>query len=158
ATLNASNIGCLRVDLNRNGVIENPIPATDPNPALRGKFESNVDLNADGDCFDVVAGAREQRAFRTNVYAIGFGGACPTATIESIATGGGIPLHSVACTGSQQHGYYAQNEADVSAAINEIIAGSALREVCNGADDNCNGVVDEGYALGVACSAGVGAC
>ncbi|MGV3625740.1 MAG: MopE-related protein [Archangium sp.] len=32
------------------------------------------------------------------------------------------------------------------------------REVCNGADDDCDGDVDEGFELGAACERGVGAC
>ncbi len=154
ARQNAFNIGCLRVDLNRDGLIQNPIPAG----PLAGRFESNIDLNGDLDCYDVVGGVPEQRAFRTTTYAIGFGTACPDANIESIATGGGVPLHTVSCNAVQQRGYYAANDADISNAINDIVSRSALRELCNGVDDNCNGIRDEGYSLGVACSAGVGAC
>jgi hypothetical protein len=31
-------------------------------------------------------------------------------------------------------------------------------EICNGVDDDCNGVADEGFDVGVMCSAGVGEC
>jgi putative metal-binding protein/FG-GAP repeat protein/VCBS repeat protein/thrombospondin type 3 repeat protein len=31
-------------------------------------------------------------------------------------------------------------------------------EMCNGVDDNCDGSIDEGFALGMACQVGVGAC
>lgn len=31
-------------------------------------------------------------------------------------------------------------------------------ELCNGSDDDCDGTVDEGFDVGTACSAGVGAC
>ncbi len=154
AELNARNIGCLQVDLNRNGFIENPIPSG----PLAGRFEANIDLNADGDCYDVVGAAPEQRAFRTRTYAIGFGVGCPSASIEAIARAGGVPTHTVSCTAGTVNGYYAANEADISNAINSIVAQSQLRERCNGIDDNCNAITDEGYSLGVACSAGVGAC
>ena len=33
-----------------------------------------------------------------------------------------------------------------------------LMEMCNGADDNCDGVVDDGFNLGMSCTAGVGEC
>ena len=154
---NARNIGCLRVDLNQNGVIENPIPNTDPNPVLRGKFESNVDNNNDGDCYDV----GEQRAFRTRVYSIGFGIACPDTSIDAIAAAGGVPAHTVSGCAGTRSGYYATNEAEISAAINSIISQSALRELCNGLDDNCNTLIDEDFAVGpraVACTVGTGVC
>jgi len=31
-------------------------------------------------------------------------------------------------------------------------------ELCNGVDDNCNGTKDEGFDVGSACTAGIGAC
>ncbi|MEI8254063.1 MAG: MopE-related protein, partial [Deltaproteobacteria bacterium] len=158
AQAEARNVGCLRVDLNGNGLLDNPIPATDPNVSLRGKYESNVDLNGDGDCYDTVAGAPEQRAFRTRVYTIGFGVTCPDAAMDAIATAGGIAPHTVAGCAGVHAGYYATSEAEIATAINDIIADSALRELCNGRDDNCNGIIDEGFALGGACTVGVGAC
>jgi hypothetical protein len=36
--------------------------------------------------------------------------------------------------------------------------GSPAAELCNGLDDDCNGVVDNGFSLGQTCSTGVGAC
>ena len=46
------------------------------------------------------------------------------------------------------------------AAICDAVPGNALpAELCNGADDNCNGATDEGFAtLGNVCNVGVGAC
>ena len=159
AAINARNIGCMQIDLNGNGVLDNPIPASDPNPALRGRFEGNIDLNNDGDCYD----ANEQRAFKTHVYVIGFGIACGDTSIETIGQAGGAPLHSVACgaTTRSLYGYYANNESEISRALNSIVSQSALREVCNGLDDNCNGQIDEDFLVGpraVACTVGLGAC
>ena len=37
-------------------------------------------------------------------------------------------------------------------------AGSPSPEVCDGTDNNCNGQTDEGFNVGEACSAGIGAC
>jgi hypothetical protein len=33
-----------------------------------------------------------------------------------------------------------------------------LAEACNGVDDDCNGMTDEGFSLGTTCTVGVGAC
>jgi len=40
------------------------------------------------------------------------------------------------------------------------VAGTPTTEVCNNIDDDCNGVVDNGFAVGAAfpCTAGVGSC
>jgi MYXO-CTERM domain-containing protein len=38
------------------------------------------------------------------------------------------------------------------------VAPSSQSEVCNGLDDDCDGATDDGFDVGVACSAGVGAC
>jgi hypothetical protein len=39
-----------------------------------------------------------------------------------------------------------------------FIAVGSQPETCNGLDDNCDGIVDNGFNVGVACSNGVGAC
>ncbi|HVR04069.1 MAG TPA: MopE-related protein [Polyangia bacterium] len=41
---------------------------------------------------------------------------------------------------------------------NNPAIGPQVAERCDGVDNNCNGVVDEGFGVGAACTAGVGAC
>lgn len=85
-------------------------------------------------------------------YVIGFGQtACYTA-LDNIATNGGTDAPG-SCKA-----FYANNEQGLSLAFSQIIADSQMIEICNGVDDNCNNVVDEGFNVGTACYAGIGAC
>jgi len=93
----------------------------------------------------------QPRPVRT--YAIGFGLTPPNTSLENIATSGG--------TSNPRGGtraFYAQDEAGLAIAISDIISDAQLREYCNGVDDNCNNLTDEGYGVGTTCTVGVGAC
>jgi hypothetical protein len=85
-------------------------------------------------------------------YVIGFGYSCPYSNLDNIASAGGTHAPD-ACAA-----FYAQNEEDLSLAFSQIIADSQLIETCNGADDDCDGLTDEGFNVGQTCSAGIGAC
>ncbi len=76
---------------------------------------------------------------RTDV--IGYGITAPNTNIEQVAHVGGRPD----VTGVNE-GFYASSEAELSAAFSRIIQDSLRTEVCNGVDDNCNNIVDEGFA------------
>ena len=167
ASLNAANLGCLQVDLNENGIFEDPIPATDPNPLVRGLYERNRDLNGDGDCYD----AGEQRAFRVRTYSVQFEGTVGTdcgcdTQIENVGLYGGTPAHTVGCSttacsglsGGRRYGYYARSEEEFAAVLSQIVADSALVETCNGMDDDCDGEIDETFSLGGSCTEGTGVC
>ena len=47
---------------------------------------------------------------------------------------------------------------DASDLISFTLPFCDVPERCNGVDDNCDGIVDEGFGLGAACSAGIGVC
>lgn len=80
-------------------------------------------------------------ARRIPTYAIGFGD--PTNANEW--AGIQMQVNGLAAAGGTTQGYFATNEATVSVALNQIIADSQLPpETCNDADDNCNGLIDEG--------------
>ncbi|WP_437626777.1 MopE-related protein [Sorangium sp. So ce1151] len=64
----------------------------------------------------------------------------------------------IAAAGGTGAAYHANNEAEISAALTSIIDSSIKTESCNGADDDCNGCVDEGFNIGQVCTAGVGPC
>ena len=93
--------------------------------------------------------------FDVDVYVIGFaicpggGTNCQTAT----------DLNSIAAAGGTGTAFFANNQLQLQATLAQIVASSVTSEKCNGADDDCDTLVDEGFSgLGAACSAGVGTC
>ncbi|HYH99439.1 MopE-related protein [Hyalangium sp.] len=64
----------------------------------------------------------------------------------------------IAAAGGTGSAYHANNEAEISAALKSIIDSSIKTESCNGADDDCNSCVDEGFNIGQVCTVGVGPC
>jgi hypothetical protein len=76
----------------------------------------------------------EEEASLNRIAAAGSGDARPTAT-------------------------FVRNPADLVPALTSIIEGSIRTERCNGFDDDCDGSIDEGFAVGLACDdGGIGAC
>ena len=67
-------------------------------------------------------------------------------------------LNNTAAAGGTGTARFANNQTDIEAAYADILARSVKIEVCNNKDDNCNGLVDEGFDKGAACTAGVGIC
>ncbi len=80
-------------------------------------------------------------AYDIRTYVIGFGVSPGTYDIEQIAVNGGTDAPG------PYNVYYASDETSLSLAFSQIIEDSILTEVCNGADDDCDGLVDEGYTL-----------
>ena len=68
-----------------------------------------------------------------NTYVINFAGGTQANT-DAIAQAGG--------TGSSLS---ANNETELAVALSQIISGAAKPEICDNADNNCNGCTDEGY-------------
>lgn len=57
----------------------------------------------------------------------------------------GAAADNIAAAGGTGVSYPATNEVELSNALANIISGAVKPEVCNNADDNCNGCIDEGY-------------
>ncbi len=124
--------------------VTSPTPLTTTDRACR---DVNVILVTDGDeSCDNQAGAVSAASalyntgatfggnqFNVKVHVIGFAGANKTAT-DAIAAAGGT-------TQSLQ----ADNEAELSVALSNIISSAIKPETCDNADNNCNGCTDEGY-------------
>ena len=79
-------------------------------------------------------------------------------------------LNSIAAAGGTTSARFATTEADIEAAFADIMSKSVKYEVCNGLDDNCNALIDEGLGVyqecavsadctaGATCTAGRCAC
>ena len=76
-----------------------------------------------------------------HTYPIGFGVTPGDAGIEAIALAGGTDAPG------PNRGFYATDETSLALAFSQIVADSIRVEVCNGVDDNCNGLIDEGFSL-----------
>ena len=70
----------------------------------------------------------------------------PTYVIN-FAGGSVSDSNRIAEAGNTEESLFATNEADLSAALANIIAGAIEPEVCDNADNNCNGCTDEGYKV-----------
>ncbi len=71
-------------------------------------------------------------------------------------------LNTIASAGSggaRTSATFVRNPADLVPALTSIIEGSIRTERCNSIDDDCDGSIDEGFAVGTPCDdGGVGAC
>ena len=74
-------------------------------------------------------------------YVLGFG-VCPPSSPSCTAK---KDLDAIAGAGGTGSAFLVTSSVDIEAAFASIIAGAIKPELCNGVDDNCNGLVDEGY-------------
>ncbi|MCZ7680053.1 MAG: MopE-related protein [Sandaracinaceae bacterium] len=79
--------------------------------------------------------------YDVRTYVIGFGISPGNANTEAIAQSGGTDAPGT------HRAFYATDETTLALAFSQIVNDSILQEVCNGADDDCDGAVDEGYTL-----------
>jgi Putative metal-binding motif/Bacterial pre-peptidase C-terminal domain len=114
-------------DSDQDGVLD----LTDTCPAVPNPGQEDTDRDGRGDACDN----------------------CPTVVnpIQRDSDGNGM---GDACQDLDADGYTA--DVDCRDDLPTVHPGAV--EVCDGLDDNCDGVVDEGFVLGAACEAGLGAC
>ncbi|HEX2568485.1 MAG TPA: MopE-related protein [Polyangia bacterium] len=126
-----------------------PIQTVDPGAACRGY---SVILVSDGgeECGgDPAQAAAELLTSGVRTYVIGV----------SVDATQGATLNAIAAAGGTSAFIPVNNASDLLPALTSIVSASIRTELCNGVDDNCNGVADEGYNVGAACNNGLqGAC
>src|SRR5204863_293302 len=57
----------------------------------------------------------------------------------------GTVMNNIAKAGGTGMARFANNQADIQAALADIVASSVLIEKCNNADDDCNNICDEPF-------------
>ncbi|NOY93083.1 MAG: VWA domain-containing protein, partial [Deltaproteobacteria bacterium] len=87
---------------------------------------------------DPVSAASALRFAGFPTYVIGFAVADPAAVAN---------LNAIAGAGGTGTATFVTDSTAMSAAISQIVGATVLVESCNGLDDNCNGLVDEGFPL-----------
>ncbi len=77
--------------------------------------------------------------FDIQTFVIGFGISPGDEDIEAIAAAGGTDAPG------PNRGFYASNEEELAIAFAQIVQDSLLVEVCDNADNDCDGAIDEGF-------------
>ncbi len=121
-----------------------PIKKIDPAAACR---DYSVIFVSDGgeECGgNPVAAAAELWTKGIKTYVIGV----------SVDTNQAATLNAIAAAGQTTSFIPVTNSTQLLPALVSIVSGSIRTELCNGIDDNCNGVIDEGFNVGATCDNG----
>jgi MYXO-CTERM domain-containing protein len=80
-------------------------------------------------------------SYDIQTFVIGFGITPGDPDTEALATEGGTDAPGT------HRAFYATDETSLALAFSQIVASSQLVETCNGSDDDCDGLTDEGFTL-----------
>ena len=90
--------------------------------------------------------ATELKELKIKLFVIGFGSGVTKNQLNILAVNGGTALKDPCNLDSDVCYLQADNEAELAAALNSI-AVEISEEICDGKDNNCNGLVDEGFGI-----------
>ena len=125
-------------------------------PVARGFIRAELELHASNlRAFNVLGEVHDVRTF-----VVGFGrGTRFVDELDAMARAGGTSVNANGDLDPNGNAYQANNPAGLVAALQAAIAEAAPRDLCDGADNDCDNQVDEDYPrLGEACRVGRGAC
>jgi hypothetical protein len=94
--------------------------------------------------------AQYPESIAVKVWGVGFA-VCPPGEPNCQAR---RDLNNIAALGGTGTAYFVQNQVELQAALAEIIAQSIPAEICDGLDNDCNGLTDEGFPVGDPCDDG----
>jgi hypothetical protein len=98
---------------------------------------------------DPATSAAALRAAGVDVFVIGFAGD-PGAFEDE--------MNDIAAAGGTGQAYFADDPASLSAALGDIVSRTVLVEKCDGMDNDCDGVIDNGFRKGTCNNGQRGAC
>jgi MYXO-CTERM domain-containing protein len=115
--------------------------------------------------FDPAESVAALNAAGITTYVVGFGDSVDSLTLNQVAVTAGTEIAGCDPTGDSPMAsnpcyYQADNPAELIAALTNIAGEVAGTEVCDGEDNDCDGLVDEGLvqACGSACGTGTETC
>jgi len=73
----------------------------------------------------------------------------------AVSAGARNQLNQIASSGGTGQAFFPGNEAELSVALNDIVSNAIPVELCNYVDDDCDGLIDEGFPVGEPCGRGI---